>query len=696
MLLHSLYRLLKCNVPLGSLLLRTALLAGICFCASTQTLLAQDGDNEPAAVATEDDETSTDSSDPNLNIDPGVDINKPLPPLEVPDPEPQPPRPPASSGTSLEGGIRTAPIPRKPESAAELLEYFDIDESLLRQLIDGRPVHDDEKEAIVRILFALPKLPADYLHNWTEESPNWEEIIENPQDFRTKIYHLQGQVTRVEKIQLIPEAAARFDFTHYYQATIELGEDRWKATVCSRRVPLDWKIGEPINESASFRGLLLKMGDGPVFATTRIAWHPNRLDEETGITRSHVILGDLGMDVGLWDDVRDRRPLLPGDREAFYQLMHSMARIRQERLREQATPTDDFADIIRHPRDYHGQMLTFQGVARRCAKIIVSDSDIRARFGIEHYYEIYLIIDLERKIVYKDDGTGKSVEFQTFPIAICERELPPGMPEGDDINEAVSISGVFFKLWEYDSRKMTAFNVNQEQPCPMLFTLRPDLLEPPSASPYIGITVGGMFIVALLGVWISVWCFGREDAAFAQSTLKRQYELEKGTSLDEIGLTAGGAPDFSHLSAAAAEAELEAPSSDKKSISLSASVRQQLGQWISERTDPDQMQTYLLEHGYEESQIESIYGQLGYTPRELRKRHRQAQHNRRIGAVLIGVGAVMGGLSAFFQAGYGAGVVICFGVMGYGLVMMLTGENHLAQLFHGQGFVKKREPDVEH
>ena len=99
---------------------------------------------------------------------------QPLPSLDVnptpflPSDNPAPPTTP-----TRDGGIETAPIARTPEDAAEILEYFDIDESLLRQLIDNRPLDDDEKEAIVRVLFALPKLPEPFLQKWTVKSPDW-------------------------------------------------------------------------------------------------------------------------------------------------------------------------------------------------------------------------------------------------------------------------------------------------------------------------------------------------------------------------------------------------------------------------------------------------------------------------------------------------------------------------------------------
>lgn len=438
------------------------------------------------------------------------------------------------------------PIPRRPQSAEEMLQFFDIDESLLRQLIDHRPLHSDENEVITNILFALPKLPADDVIRWVEKDPDWDAVIADPQQYRTKMYRLTGVVRRVERVTLVEEVAERFEFGEYYQADVELGEDKWNAVVLARHVPRSWKIGETIHEAVSFYGMFLKLGDRPVFATTRLAWHPNRLDNQAGITEDHVFLGDLGMDVGLWDEVKDKHGLLRSDRECFYQLLAAMKNTRQENLREKAQLQFEFADLLRHPEKFHGRLMTIEGTARRAAKIIVGDDDIRDRLGIDHYYEVYVFVRLDKKIVFKKND--ESLEFSTFPVVFCVRDLPAGMPEGDDIHQAVRIPGVYFKLWSYESVKMSTFDPRQEQPCPMLVALQPDLLESEVVvSPYIGMAIGGLFIVALFGVWIGVWRFGREDARFERETLKRQFRLDEGKSLDDMGLEAKSEPDFSHL-----------------------------------------------------------------------------------------------------------------------------------------------------
>jgi hypothetical protein len=439
-----------------------------------------------------------------------------------------------------------APIPRRPESAGDMLVYFDVDESLLRQFIDHRPLHEDEREALAHVMYALPKLPAEEVVRWIKQPPDWQSLIDAPQDHRTEMFHLTGRVKRVEKFALIPELAERYEFGHYYVADVRLGADELSVAVCTREIPKAWKLDEAIDEAVSFDGMFLKLGDKPIFAAKRLAWHPNKLDEAAHIGPDQVFLGDLEMDVGLWDNVVDRSGLVGGDREAFYSLLAAMGNTKPANLAEKSTTEFDFADLLRTPEKFHGRLLTVEGTARRAAKIIVSDEDIRQRFGIDHYYEVYVFVQLQKKIVFKKGE--EQLEYNSFPVACCVRQLPPGMDEGDNIRQNVRISGAFLKLWLYESPQMTQFDPRQMQPSPMLIGLEPELI--PDTSPpneYLGAIIGSLFVVALIGAWIFVWRFNVADAKFEKQTLNRKYELPKGESLNKLALDDRGVPDFSHL-----------------------------------------------------------------------------------------------------------------------------------------------------
>jgi len=68
-----------------------------------------------------------------------------------------------------------------------------------------------------------------------------------------------------------------------------------------------------------------------------------------------------------------------------------------------------------------------------------------------------------------------------------------------------------------------------------------------SVSDNVSAIAGGLFVVALLGIWIGVWRYGVGDARFERETLKRHRELEEGQSLNDLGLEAKAGPDFRHL-----------------------------------------------------------------------------------------------------------------------------------------------------
>ena len=63
--------------------------------------------------------------------------------------------------------------------------------------------------------------------------------------------------------------------------------------------------------------------------------------------------------------------------------------------------------------------------------------------------------------------------------------------------------------------------------------------------------VGECGVVALLGVWIALLRYGRQDRAFHEKTIAPRYALGSGESLDEIGLDVDVKPDFSGLEQAA-------------------------------------------------------------------------------------------------------------------------------------------------
>src|SRR6185437_982655 len=174
------------------------------------------------------------------------------------------------------------------------------------------------------------------------------------------------------------------------------------------------------------QGLFVRLdGDdpaSPVLVARRVSWYPNS------------ILGDLDMDMGLFDELSTRPDLTGHDRECFYQLLAAVGRTQTRQLLR-AVPQDahnaKVEPLFNQPKTQRGRLVELTGTARRAVPCLVEDRDIVARFGIDHYYEVDIF----------------TADSQDNPLTFCVRELPKGFPTGDNISEPVSIAGFFLKKW---------------------------------------------------------------------------------------------------------------------------------------------------------------------------------------------------------------------------------------------------------
>jgi hypothetical protein len=275
------------------------------------------------------------------------------------------------------------------------------------------------------------------------------------------------------------------------------------------------------------------------------------------------MLGNLGMDVGLLDELgqeeafqhtdQSKRPKINArelrlgdrDREAFYQMLAAVQRARPGELRHEARKQlrgterkrNSVVPLFNAPASQQGKLVLLSGAARRVVPVRVTDAQIVARLGIEQYYEVE---------VFTHDS-------QDNPLVFCVHEIPQGMPvgEGPKYKEDVTVAGFFLKTWAY---RIQPLEPSEEDPS--RWQLAPLLVgrevywtprEKPASNPWVGAIAGGLFVVALLGVWLAIWSYGRGDKRFHDETLARQFAMEEGISLDELGLDADGKPDFSGL-----------------------------------------------------------------------------------------------------------------------------------------------------
>jgi hypothetical protein len=424
-------------------------------------------------------------------------------------------------------------------SAREMLELAGVGPTQLSQLVDRRPLEADEPETLWKILYHFPRFGRDPIEAWATAGQAWSALANDPASHRLQVLPLKGRVRQLQRIELPAAAATAFETTHYYRLRCELPDAPNPVLVCTRIVPTAWEHRDSLDERFGGCGLFLKIGDasGPrpelVFATDRVAWFPDRLEPALDVTPTQVWLGELGFDVGLFDQVRttNRRGLGAEDRECFYGLLAAVETTAPEDCLRRSEGPLDLQPLLASPETQQGRLLTLSGVARRVQEIPVTEADLRRRFGIDHYYEIDIFVplgNLEVRLDAGHRGAEPAVFRNEFPVTCCVRQLPDGLPTGADVHQPVRLAGIFFKLWAYRSEFVSRVDEKQRQLAPLFIANTLLVVEPPrSQHAYLAWLVGSFFFAAAAALLIAAWLYRRSDKRFAEAMRKRHSTVPK-------------------------------------------------------------------------------------------------------------------------------------------------------------------------
>ena len=436
-------------------------------------------------------------------------------------PEPKLPRPEVSKPKNAPSTI---------QGPRELLALFGMDESHFRRLSDGSPLQPGEEELLLKLLFRSVEFPLELLERWAHRQVQMDQLANRAAEHRGEVYWLAGRVQKMTVCQPVPEAAERFMIDKYYLCDLLLEPDSQPAVVYVRTIPKAWLEKAPENERVGVLAFFLKTSSPdphkpiPVFAGHRIAWYPEGL------------LGDLGMDVGLLDMVVDRQPILPEERETFYQLLAAMRRAKPEQVfqaarqqvHRQAAAADSVVPLFKEPAGQRERLVLLRGAARKVVRVEVPDADIRSRFGIDHYYEISL---------FTPDSEG-------HPLIICVPSLPPDMPTGEGIQyvEEVEVAAFFLKSWSYRvppppeaPPEKRSDMIVWKRHAPLLIGPRPIWYPRPQTSPHTvaAVVAGLLFVGAGLGLWWALWRAHRSDQEFRRRFLVNRPQPTPETFLAE-------------------------------------------------------------------------------------------------------------------------------------------------------------------
>jgi hypothetical protein len=460
-----------------------------------------------------------------------------------------------------------APASARP-SPRELLELFSIDDALFKSFADDRPLDASEREKLVLLLHRLRQIPPGTMEDFSLPVRMMRSISPDPDEYRGEVFSVPGFVQYVVREELPPELREKFQLDAWYRCQIVtfLGTN---VTLYAATIPRAWKLDVPLEERCDALAMFVKVlapagqseadnrqADDPgarqtsfLVVAPRVAWHANTL------------LGDLRMDVGLLDEVRDRTGL--EERECFYQMLSAVTRASEGRieraaraqlaerrdlfervarnrhqgakaragaeraLKRAAKNVDDVVPLFNEPAAQRGRLLLLSGEALRAIEVRVNDPDIVGRFGIDHYFEVEIVTE----------------DSQNNPIVCCLAALPSDMPLGDSIHENVSVSGFFLKSWAFDAQRTSGLaapgDSKRQQLAPLLIGKTLRVIKPPSLAPQSPTLVIGIVVAILLGAAL-MWQMRRAERRALAKSDRTAASLPERIAIDESPDTAGG------------------------------------------------------------------------------------------------------------------------------------------------------------
>ena len=464
-------------------------------------------------------------------------------------PDPTPDTTPAAASTlqakppwMRAGGTSSTKTPRRSVSARELL--LNVEASQWEMLRDGRPLHADEEETLTRVLYRLPVIGPNDSFRLAKQVASWKEFPGELAPQRGDMVRFKGRVKRVTRVSLIPEIAARFQFNHYFAVNLQPTDESFQVLVYARQVPEAWSLDRELDEPAGVEAVYLKSTavdaavDRYLLAAERLAWFPDRADEQDRgddaeqVPTDWVLLARLGMDIGRLDDIRKRDglPLENADTACFYEMLTAAG---QGTSADWAlAPEFDLLPFLQKPQQQHGKLARVTGRVKRVTKIVLTNSEIHDRYGIDHYYEVDLMIPLgNREVRLPRNAQDKEAPVITnsFPVVCCVLDVPErlrALAENATVNEDMTITGFNFRLWSYqsaflnDASRAPGATVTPEQqkarrrqPSPMFVAARAEFSPPaPRQEVDLGFYLGGALLVGLVVVGLVTFWTRRQDA----------------------------------------------------------------------------------------------------------------------------------------------------------------------------------------
>jgi hypothetical protein len=117
---------------------------------------------------------------------------------------------------------------------------------------------------------------------------------------------------------------------------------------------------------------------------------------------------------------------------------------------------------------------------------------------------------------------------------------PAGQPEGDDVNEAIRVSGFYYKIYSYETDFTTAKGPNRRQFSPLIVGFEPKWIQRRNSfHPVYRIACSVVAVCFLLSLWILIGRLNRGDDVFRRSVLAKHFQPPEDASFENLKIDSG-------------------------------------------------------------------------------------------------------------------------------------------------------------
>lgn len=360
---------------------------------------------------------------------------------------------------------------------------------------------------------------------------------------------LRGEAIAVLTVPLPPALAEVLELRQLHRVRVRLdassNESAATVEVLTTTIPSSWPAivaqSERLDQPTAATGVVLQsdsQGRPLVIAAPALAWFPTAQAMASG---DWALLAAEGLDVSQLETVRslNRDPLRATEHEIFYAMLQAAGRVSRHDL--PPPPQLNAAELLQQAETAVGRRLRLPCQLVRVTRVTLTNPQVRASLGADHYWQLDALGDLDNVIVRIEPATesGEPVVFQNrFPVTIVSRTLPDFLqsqlsgaaaatPQRDVlmVSRQLLVEGFFYRLWSYENTLMGSHG-SGDQFAPLVMATRVIDIEPP-AGDRLGVgRIGAIAAVALMlmlaatGVWAYV--SARRDAAVRRRAARQE------------------------------------------------------------------------------------------------------------------------------------------------------------------------------